>query len=69
MKCSMCRDQMAEVMIGWPRCDGTGRAVAEGKSHAVCGACAASVWAQISTKFSGTEACMSFCIRSILEAA
>ncbi len=66
MRCESCGD-VAEVRIGWPRCDGSGKAVGLGKMTPVCGACGSSIWNTISTRFSGTEACLSFCIESVFE--
>ena len=41
--------------------------VGPGTPNPVCGACGAAIWNTISTRFSGTEACMSFCIEEIRE--
>ena len=56
MKCAMCKDR-AEVTVSWP--------ASVPQAHAVCDACAHSIWDRLSTQFSGTEAFIGFTIMPI----
>ena len=57
MICVMCNSQ-AEVEVAWLVTSGEQR-------HKLCDRCAHDIWDQISTRFSGTEAHMSFSIDSL----
>ena len=63
MKCAMCQSR-AEVWVSWPITT-EGEYRGDHQRHAACDACGHLVWDQISTKFSGTEACMCFTIEPI----
>ena len=64
-KCGCC-GAPADMRIGWPRCDGEGRVCGPAEMNAVCGACASSIWNDLSKTAAGTEAYMSFCIEPIV---
>jgi hypothetical protein len=65
MKCdhSGCRDP-AEVRVSWPIHGPEGELVPHGP-FPLCGFHASAIWNEISTRYSATEACMSFNIEPL----